>query len=222
MEHEKTTVVDLAKFIATASHFPHSKERYESNSWIMCANAAMQRLEHNASLKNLAPDLHTLIATLSNMLYLLDTLPAVLTHLDLAGQNIFVDRDAGTLTRVIDFEEARTEAFGINIFTLYENHIGSMDNGHWSPYDMPAGEEYPGLSVSKVLTKAFWDALWANTAPGLERNTFEEAVGIALRVGIINRYFVRGMLDDIDLEKRVHAVSLDYAREILLHLRDTE
>lgn len=188
----------------------------------MCANAAMQRLEHNASLKNLAPDLHTLIATLSNMLYLLDTLPAVLTHLDLAGQNIFVDRDAGTLTRVIDFEEARTEAFGINIFTLYENHIGSMDNGHWSPYDMPAGEEYPGLSVSKVLTKAFWDALWANTAPGLERNTFEEAVGIALRVGIINRYFVRGMLDDIDLEKRVHAVSLDYAREILLHLRDTE
>lgn len=86
---------------------------------------------------------------------------------------------------------------------------------------MPAGELYPGLSVIEMLTKAFWDALWASTAPSLERKDFEEAVRVALRVGVINRYFVRGMLDDIDLTKRVHVISLDYAREILLHLRDT-
>lgn len=132
-----------------------------------------------------------------------------------------MDGDVGTLTGVLDFEEARTEAFGINIFKIYENHVGSMEDGHWSPYDMPAEEEHPGLSVSEVLTEAFWDALWANTASGLGRRDSEEAVGVALRVGIINRYFVRGMLDEIDLAKRVHVISLDYAREILLHLRDT-
>ena len=40
-------------------------------------------------------------------------------------------------------------------------------------------------------------------------------------MGIINRYFVRGILDEIDLTKRVHVISLDYAKEILLHLKDS-
>ena len=221
LEREKRTVVDLAKFIATASHFPHSKARYEENSWTLSANAAIKRMERNKSLKQIAPAVYTEMVSLGSKLHLLDTLPAVLTHLELAGQNIFVDKDAGTLTGVIDFEEARTEALGINIFTLYENHFGSMEDGHWTPFDMPAGEQYPALSVSEVLTKAFWDSWWANIAPGLKREDLEEAVGVALRVGIINRYFVRGMLDEIDLAKRVHVISLDYAREILLFLRDT-
>lgn len=86
---------------------------------------------------------------------------------------------------------------------------------------MPAGEQHPGLSVSEVLTKAFWDTLWKYTAPSIRREELEEAVGVALRVGIINRYFVRGMLDDIDLNKRVHVISLDYAKEILLYLKDS-
>ncbi|CAF9933991.1 MAG: hypothetical protein ALECFALPRED_005811 [Alectoria fallacina] len=221
LAREKRTIIDLAIFIATASHFPHPKARYNARSWTECANAAVKRLEQNFSLRQIAPAVYTELASLRARLHLLDILPAVLTHVDLGGQNIFVDGDVGTLTGVIDFEEARTEAFGINIFTIYENHVGSMEDGHWSPYDMPAGQEHPGLSVSEVLTKAFWDALWASTAPGLGRRDFEEAVGVALRVGIINRYFVRGMLDEIDLAKRVHVISLDYAKEILLYLRDT-
>lgn len=64
----------------------------------------------------MAPGIHTLIASLSTRLHLLDTLPGVLTYLHLAGHNIFVDKHAGTLTGVIDFEEARIKAFGINIF----------------------------------------------------------------------------------------------------------
>ncbi|KAF6225994.1 hypothetical protein HO173_012624 [Letharia columbiana] len=82
-KREKRTIIGLAKFIASASHLPYSKEHYE------------------------------------------------------------------------DFGEARIEAFGINIFALYENHVGGMENGHWSPYNRPAGEQYPGLSVSDILTKAF-------------------------------------------------------------------
>ncbi|CAD6586541.1 MAG: hypothetical protein ASARMPREDX12_002382 [Alectoria sarmentosa] len=221
LAREKKTIIDLAKFIATASHFPHPEARYNARSWTKCANAVVKRLEQNFSLRQIAPAVYTEIASLGARLHLLDILPAVLTHVDLVGQNIFVDGDVGTLTGVIDFEEARTEAFGMNVFTIYENHVGSMEGGHWSPYDMPAGGEHPGLSVSEVLTKAFWDALWANTAPGFGRRDFEEAVGVALKVGIINRYFVRGMLDEIDLAKWVHVISFDYAREILLHLRDT-
>lgn len=221
LEREERTIIDLAKFIAAATCFPHSKDRYHGSSWTKSASSAVQRLEHNSSLKQMAPEIYTLVTSLSTRLHLLDTLPAVLTHLDLGGQNIFVDKESGALTGVIDFDEARTEAFGINIFTVYENHIGSMEDGHWSPYDSPAGEEHPGLNVSEVLTKAFWDALWAYTAPSMKREEFEEAVGVALRVGIINRYFVRGMLDEIDLTRRVHVISLDYAKGILLHLKDS-
>lgn len=221
LERETRTIIDLAKFIATASHFPHSTDRYGSDSWTKSANVDIQRLEHNTSLERIAPEVYIEIASLDAKLHLLNLLPAVLTHLDLAGQNIFVDKDTGTLTGVIDFDEARPEAFGINIFTLYENHVGSMEGGHWSLYDMSAGEQHPGLSVSEVLTKAFWDALWVSTTPSLGRKDFEEAVGVALRVGIINRYFVRGMMDEIDLGKRVHATSLDYAKGILQHLRNT-
>lgn len=187
----------------------------------MSANAAIKRMERNETLRQIAPVVYTEIESLGSKLHLLDKLPAVLTYPELAGQNIFVDKDAGNLTGLIDFDEARTKALGINIFTLYENHFGSVEDGHWTTFDMPAGEQYPGLSVSEVLTRAFWGSLWANVAPGLGREDLEEAVGVALGVGIINRYFVRRILDEIDLGKRVHVISLDYARKILLFLRDT-
>lgn len=220
LERERSTTVDMANFIATASHFPHSQDLFEDSSWTKSAYTALQCLKRNASLRQIAPEIYTEIEGLSTRLHLLDTLPAVLTHMDLAGQNVFVDKFTGTITGVIDFAEARTEAFGINIFAFYENHVGSMEDGHWSPYDMPAGEQHLGLSVCEVLEKAFWDTLWANTASNLKKNDFSTAVGVALGVGIINRYFVRGMLDEIDLAKRVHVVSLNYATGILLHLRD--
>lgn len=221
LEREIRTVTDLGKLIATASHFPHAKDRYSENCWTVSANADLNRLEQNLSLNQIAPEICTLIASLSTKLYLLDTLPRVLTHLDLGSQNIFVEKDIATITGVVNLDEARTEAFGMNIFTLYERYAGSMENDHWSPYNMPAGEQNPGLSVSEVLTGAFWDPLWANMAPGLERKVLEEAVRVALRVGIINRYFVGGMLDEVDLEKRMHVISLDYAREILQYLEKT-
>lgn len=221
LEREKRTITDLGKLIATASHFPHAKDRYSENSWTMSAKATLKRLEQNRSLKQIAPEIRTMITSLSTSLYLLDTLPGVLTHLDFGSQNIFVEKDTGTITGVVNLDEARTEAFAINIFTLYERYVGSMENDHWSPYDMPAGEQHPGRSVSEVLTSAFWDALWANAAPGLEKNSLGEAVGVALRVGVINRYFVGGMLDEVNLENRMHVISLDYAREILQHLEKT-
>lgn len=187
----------------------------------MSATATLKRLEQNRSSKQIAPEIYTMIASLSTKLYLLDTLPAVLTHLDLGSQKIFVEKDTGLITGVVNSDKARTEAFGINIFTLYENYTGRMENDHWSPYDMPAGRQHPGLSVSEVLTSVFWDSLWGNAGPHLEKEVLDEAVGVALRVGVINRYFVRGMLDEIDLENRIHVIALNHASEILRYLEKT-
>ena len=219
LDREKKTITDLAKFIATATHFPRSKDHYENDSWTVSANATLQRLEQNFPLREIAPDLHTHIASLRTKLHLLTTLPLVLTHPDLTSQNIFVEKDTGHLTGILNCEEARTEAFGTNIFALYEKFLGSMVNGHWSPYDMPAGEQYPRQSVIDVLSAAFWDTLWTHVASGLQREVYAEAVGVAVRVGIINRY-LEGMImmDESDLEERVHVVSLNYARDILRYV----
>ena len=160
------------------------------------------------------------IASISTELHLVDTLPGVLTLLDLVSQNIPVDKDTGHLTGVLDLEAARTEASGVSLLTLYENFVGSMDDGHCPPYNMLVGEQH-GLFVCKVLTKMFWGASWTNTDPVLKREYFDEAVRVALRVGVIDRYFVRGMLDHIDPSDRIHLRSLEYARGILHYVTDT-
>ncbi|KAL9066010.1 MAG: hypothetical protein Q9161_007861 [Pseudevernia consocians] len=97
-----------------------------------------------------------------------------------------------------------------------------MENGHWSPYDMPAGEQYGDNNVSQVLEAAFWDTFWANTSPDSKNEGSKVVFSVALRVGVVNRYIVdSGMLDEVDLEKGVSDDRLlDYAKGILLHLRD--
>lgn len=113
--------------------------------------------------------------------------------------NVLVDRITGSITGVIDFDNAQVEALSTNIITLYEWFIGSMEIGHWSPYDMPAGEQYRSRNVCQVLEAAFWDTFWADAGPGLSREGIKEALSVALKVGIINRYIVDGgMLDEVD------------------------
>ena len=119
LEREKKTVTDLAKFIATATHFPHSKDQYNNDSWTMSADETLRRLEQNIPLREMAPELHTHITSLRTKLHLLTTLPAVLTHPDLTSQNIFVQKDTGVLTGVINCDESRTEYFCLNIFFFY-------------------------------------------------------------------------------------------------------
>ncbi len=56
-----------------------------------------------------------------------------------------------------------------------------------------------------------------------DRKDFEETVGVALlRAGVINRFFARGVLDEINLGRSYHVTSLDYARVVLLHLKEPE
>ena len=129
------------------------------------------------------------------------------------------------MTGVIDYDAAGIEAFGMYIWGLYECFFGSMEDGRWFFYDMLAEEtaEEEGAShggqrtVRQVLEDTFWESMWASTPPSLlgRREDVEQAVKVSLSVGIINRYFIQGMMDEIDLSKSVHRRSLEYARGIL-------
>ncbi|RMZ84998.1 hypothetical protein DV738_g328, partial [Chaetothyriales sp. CBS 135597] len=137
---------------------PFRTDRHPSLS--KSAPDIIHRLSENVSLKELAPDLFRLITeTLQPRLSLLGSLPAVLTHHDFAQINILVD-DSGHLTGVIDFDEAGVEAFGMCIWGLYECFFGSMEDGKWSFYDIPAGSMLHGeQTVRQVLERSFWESL---------------------------------------------------------------
>ena len=221
LERELRTVKDLAKFIAASSHFPHPPDDCKENSKTHRAPATFKRLEQNMSLKDIAPFIHAQVSSIAAKLHLLQNLPLVLTHPDLVGLNIFVDRITGRITGVIDFDDAQVEALGMNIVTLYEWFLGSMEDSHWSSYDIPAGEQYSSRNVCQLLEAAFWDTFWANARLDLSKEECQEALSVALKVGVINRYIVDGgMLDEVDLEKgRGDERSLDYAKGILVHLQ---
>ncbi|KAJ5543307.1 hypothetical protein N7535_005735 [Penicillium sp. DV-2018c] len=203
IEREKTTVTELGLFIARSAFFEQPKACVKINSWTNAAPEMLHRLVQNNTLRTYAPELSEIVRRLQYQVYLLESLPRVLTHHDFSQVNILVS-DAGNITGVIDFDEAGIEAFGMCIWGLYECFFGSMEAGKWSFYD-----EMP------VLANAFWESLWANTPPSLKQEEAETAVKVSLSIGVLNRYFVQGMVDEIDLSKKTHRLSLEYARGIL-------
>jgi len=140
--------------------------------------------------------------------YLLDELPAVLTHHDFTQLNILADDD-GSVTGAIDFDEAKFEALEMCIFGLYECFFGEMDQGVFSFYNQ-AADDGSGRSVRWVLEDAFWSLFWANSPSGLTREKLQEPLRVAVDVCIVHRYFDLFRLDNIDSR------SLTYAHAILL------
>ena len=65
LERELRTVKDLAKFIAASSHLPHPPVDCKDTSRTHRARATFDRLEHNMSLKEIAPDLHAEVVSVS-------------------------------------------------------------------------------------------------------------------------------------------------------------
>lgn len=68
------------------------------------------------------PEISAEMKSLSTRLPFVDTLPAILPHFNLAGQNIFVDKDTDTITGVIDI----MPFFGKNKFRSQHIHTGSL------------------------------------------------------------------------------------------------
>ena len=213
IERQKMTVIDLGEFVAKATHFPQPKASYRADCWTIKAKETLG-LFHRSSAQA-APEIAKIAECLLEKVHLLDTLPAVLTHHDFSEVNILVN-DSGEVTGVIDFDAAGIEAFGMCIWGVYECFLGSMNDGKWFFYDQPA-TCYPGKTVRDVLETTFWDSLWANVSQEVKekREELEVAVRVSLSIGVINRYFIRGMLDKIDESIKVHRLSLEYARGIL-------
>lgn len=204
LAREKTTVAELGAFVAKAPFFAQLKP-YRHDSWTHTAADTLYWLTKNTSLKTLAPDLHAHIATiLQPSVHLLENLPAVLTYHDFAQVNILVD-DSGNLTGVIDFDEAGIEAFGMCIWGLHECFFGMMEKGKWSFYDTVAdGGSLEAHTIRQVLESTFWESLWANTLPWLRRADAEQAIMVSVSIGVINRYFIQGMVDEVDLSRPSH------------------
>lgn len=162
-------------------------------------------------------------AELSSKLHLLNKLPLVLTHIDFAEVNLMVDPPTGHLTGVLDFDGARIETFGMCIFGVYEGFFGEMRDAKWRFFDEPVPQELqqgapnlhkPPQSVREALYTAFWGTLWNNVPSSMERQDLEDAITIALDLGIINRYFDED--DDIDPEDEDDLRSVNWATGLLL------
>jgi hypothetical protein len=216
LARERATVTGLAAFVAKATHLPQPLYACDPDSWTLTARDRLIRLRQNESLQEIDLRFYKKATELLGKLHLLDKLPPVLTHHDFAQINILV-ADDGRVSGVIDFDSAGVEAFGMCIFGLYECFLGNMIDGVWSFYNQQA-PGHPGQTVREVLEQTFWDTLWAtmNKELSSRRQDIEEALQVAIDVGIVNRYFVEGMLDHVDLDKPVHRMSLEYLRGILL------
>jgi len=90
-----------------------------------------------------------------------------------------------------------------------------MKDQKWSFFDQPA-EDGCGRSARDVLDTTFWDTLWGSVPLEMRRQEFEEVVMVAVDIGIINRYFVRGLVENVNLESDDHRSSLGFARGIIL------
>ena len=213
LERQKRTVTNLGRFIARATFFTQPKTLYNADSWTANAKETLEQLYRNSSLRACAPQIMDIVSRLREELNLLDRLPAVLTHHDFSEANILVD-EAGNVTGVIDFDVAGIEAFGMCIWGIYECFLGSMERGKWSFHNQEA-DGCHGQTVREVLEAAFWDSLWSSVSPELHRQDLRAAVKVALSIGVINRYFIRGMINEIDQTDSVHRLSLEYAKGIL-------
>jgi hypothetical protein len=214
LRRQLTTVVDLARFVARAALEPRPVSSYSPDSWTKTAGTFLRQLEENEDLRRLEPRFAVRARSIAEKLPLLDTLPPVLSHADLAEVNILVDLE-GHVTGVVDFEDAQTEAFGTCLVGVYEGFFGVMRHQKWRYFDQPA-DDGSGKTVREVLEEAFWEALWGASPPYMKDGGLREAVMVALDVGIVNRYFARGLLEGVDLGRDEHRISLEFARGLLL------
>ena len=214
LERQLNTVVEVARFAAKSAFYPQPASSLSSTSWTATAAETLRKLTQNEEVRKVEPRFKMKAALLLEKLGSLRVLPLVLSHGDFVEINIMVDGH-GHVTGVIDFEDAGTEVLGMNLFGVYESFFGHMNQQVWTFFDQPAGDG-SGRSVRMVLETAFWDTFWESLPAHMTRSSLEEAMMVALEIGMINRYFVRGLLETLDLESQDHRISLAFARGLLL------
>ena len=213
LDRQLNTVHDLAIFVAKAAFWPQPKESLTDDSWTVMARAKLTRLTQMTKLYQIEPRFARRASYLLSRLHLLEKLPLTLNHLDFAEINIMVDRESGHLTGVLDFDDARTEAFGMCIFGVYEGFFGVMRDARWRFFDEPVTGQSAGVpdrksqTIRQVLEAAFWNSFWDAVPSWIKKSEYEDPVTVALDVGIINRYFDKDCDVDPDSEDDMRAVN---------------
>ncbi|GAM86708.1 hypothetical protein ANO11243_047270 [Dothideomycetidae sp. 11243] len=122
----------------------------------------------------------------STSVFLLEHIPSVLTHRDLAEVNILISDD-GHVTGVVDFDHAGLEAFGMSIWCVFECFLGGMTDGKFPFFDQLVGSD-SARTVRDVLEETFWQALWSAVPQQLSKARHERSVRLALAIGVMDRY----------------------------------
>lgn len=102
------------------------------------------------------------------------TYPLVLTHGDLCEMNIMVNPEAGGITGIIDWAEAKVLPFGMSLWGV-QNMLGFMDSSGWHYHEN-----------SSQLETLFWEVFHRNV--GAISSDDQQAIKIAERAGLLLRY----------------------------------
>lgn len=102
------------------------------------------------------------------------TYPLVLTHADLCEMNIIVNPEAGDITGIVDWAEAKILPFGMSLWG-FQNMLGIMDSEGWHYHE----------NFSR-LEGLFWDTFYRNV--GVVSNDDKRAMKTAERAGLVLRY----------------------------------
>jgi hypothetical protein len=106
--------------------------------------------------------------------------PLVLNHADLLEMNIHVDPEAGGITGIVDWTDARVSPFGTSLWGL-ENILGVMTSTRWHFHPNHRG-----------LRQIFWNAFYA--VVGHLSDTQRQAIEVGRVIGTFRAYgFLQGV-----------------------------
>lgn len=180
-------MVDIADFITRPVHVDDVRQKMLSEGGCTAkAEWLIDSVLSKPAMEKHLPELLDKIRAIRPSLHHLEKLPLVLTHTDLATMNMFANPETGELTGVIDWDDARIEVFGTNLWCIYEDLLTKGDED--------------GFEVNperETVERVFWDRLWLSLAPKLTRERDGEAVRTALWVGAVWRYLKLDVLDRI-------------------------
>ncbi|GAM90033.1 hypothetical protein ANO11243_080730 [Dothideomycetidae sp. 11243] len=202
-----STTLDVAKFIGRGVHYPQP----------VCTVGGLDRVcSGSPSLATHVPELLSTVADVASHLHLLATLPRVLTHHDHGFANLLVDKESGAVTAVLDWDFASIEAFGMTVYSFYEDLTAHREGDKIHLYDQTVEEDGRNVSsVQKVLEDAFWQQLWESVADVLDPVVDGPAFRTAALLGALYSFFNSNTLQSMDAKGTPDANDPDHVGMML-------
>lgn len=200
LEKRIKTVRDLAQFIARGAFMPRPIDPYSPGSWTATAKSTLLMVVENERLAEIEPKLGQRAKAVLARIDLLMRLPAAICHTDFFENNVMVDPATGTVTAVLDWDGAQIEAFGMMIYGIYDNFFGSM-TGHssdaeWFSFGTLLPDSNGGMRKARdILESNFWDAFWGAVPSSFTKAEYEDAIAVAVEVGLVQRYLSQHLVE---------------------------